>query len=223
MQLLISQRANGELTVGDTHAYDEPFDFAAVEEAYDHLHERAASILGRALPPVVRRWTGVYSQALDGAICHRRQVQLGVWVVTGPGGRGMTLSPAIAEQTIAEIGSPHDGPVTADGRAHPAGRARHGRHDGARRRRRRVVVPAGAREGRHPPRRPGHARSARVRAGHDGPVEDRGLPRPARRRGPGPAGHPRLRGRHRRDGAGRRGVRPARRRGHLRDAASAPA
>ena len=54
----------------------------------------------------MRRWTGVYSQALDGAICHRRQVQLGVWVVTGPGGRGMTLSPAIAEQTIAEIGSP---------------------------------------------------------------------------------------------------------------------
>ncbi len=106
MQLLISQRSNGELTVGDTHAYDEPFDFAASEAAYDHLHERAASILGRPLPPVVRRWTGVYSQALDGAICHRRQVQLGVWVVTGPGGRGMTLSPAIAEQTIAEIGSP---------------------------------------------------------------------------------------------------------------------
>ena len=106
MQLLISQRGNGELTVGDTHAYDEPFDFAASEDAYEHLHERAASILGRPLPPVVRRWTGVYSQALDGAICHRRQVQLGVWVVTGPGGRGMTLSPAIAEQTISEIGSP---------------------------------------------------------------------------------------------------------------------
>ncbi|MGZ7014478.1 MAG: TIGR03364 family FAD-dependent oxidoreductase [Acidimicrobiales bacterium] len=106
MQLLISERASGELTVGDTHAYDEPFDFAASEDAYDHLHERAASILGRPLPPVVRRWTGIYSQALDGAICHRRQVQLGVWVVTGPGGRGMTLSPAIAEQTISEIGSP---------------------------------------------------------------------------------------------------------------------
>ncbi|MGZ4695472.1 MAG: TIGR03364 family FAD-dependent oxidoreductase [Acidimicrobiales bacterium] len=106
MQLLISERASGELTVGDTHAYDEPFDFAASEDAYDHLHERAASILGRPLPPVVRRWAGIYSQALDGAICHRRQVQLGVWVVTGPGGRGMTLSPAIAEQTISEIGSP---------------------------------------------------------------------------------------------------------------------
>jgi glycine/D-amino acid oxidase-like deaminating enzyme len=27
----------------------------------------------------------------------------GVWVVTGPGGRGMTLAPAIAEQTAELI------------------------------------------------------------------------------------------------------------------------
>jgi FAD dependent oxidoreductase TIGR03364 len=106
MQLLISQRASGELTVGDTHAYDEPFDFATDEAPYDHLRARAESILGRPLPPVVRRWTGAYSQCTDESICHRRQVALGVWVVTGPGGRGMTLSPAIAEQTLAEIGAP---------------------------------------------------------------------------------------------------------------------
>ncbi|HEX7443559.1 MAG TPA: FAD-dependent oxidoreductase, partial [Acidimicrobiales bacterium] len=106
MQLLISQRATGELTVGDTHAYDEPFDFAAAEAPYAHLHERAASLLGRPLPPVERRWTGVYSQALDEAICLRREVVPGVWLVTGPGGRGMTLSPAIAEETLSQIGSP---------------------------------------------------------------------------------------------------------------------
>ena len=106
MQLLISQRAGGELTVGDTHAYDEPFDFATDEAPYRHLLERAESILGRPLPPVQRRWTGVYSQCLDEAICLRRQVGPGVWLVTGPGGRGMTLSPAIAEQTLIEIGDP---------------------------------------------------------------------------------------------------------------------
>ena len=106
MQLLISQRAGGELTVGDTHAYDEPFDFATDEAPYDHLAARAESILGRPLPPVVRRWTGAYSQCLDESICHRRQARPGVWVVTGPGGRGMTLSPAIAEQTLTEIGAP---------------------------------------------------------------------------------------------------------------------
>jgi FAD dependent oxidoreductase TIGR03364 len=101
MQLLVSQRATGALTIGDTHEYDEPFPFDLDEAPYDHLRERLASILGRPVPPVVRRWAGVYSQCTDGAICHRAEPLSGVVVVTGPGGRGMTLSPAIAEQTFA--------------------------------------------------------------------------------------------------------------------------
>jgi FAD dependent oxidoreductase TIGR03364 len=103
MQLLLAQRLHGGLTIGDTHAYDEPFDFAVDEAPYEHLRARAESILGRPLPPIKRRWSGVYSQALDEAICHRAEVRPGVHLVTGPGGRGMTLSPAIAEQTIALI------------------------------------------------------------------------------------------------------------------------
>jgi FAD dependent oxidoreductase TIGR03364 len=105
MQLLISQRATGALTIGDTHDYDEPFDFAVDEAPYEHLRERAESLLGRELPPIVRRWAGVYSQALHEAICWRDEVQRDVWVVTGPGGRGMTLSPAIAEETWNVIDS----------------------------------------------------------------------------------------------------------------------
>lgn len=103
MQLLVAQRLHGGLTIGDTHAYDEPFDFAVDEAPYEHLRARAESILGRALPPVRRRWSGVYSQVRDEAICHRAEVLPGVVLVTGPGGRGMTLSPAIAEQTIEEV------------------------------------------------------------------------------------------------------------------------
>jgi FAD dependent oxidoreductase TIGR03364 len=103
MQLLLVQRANGELTIGDTHAYDEPFDFAVEEAPYDHLVERAEAILGRRLPPVRRRWSGVYSERTDGALCHRQQVGDRTWLVTGPGGRGMTLAPALAEQTLQEV------------------------------------------------------------------------------------------------------------------------
>ncbi len=103
MQLLLVQRSNGELTIGDTHQYDEPFDFAVDDRVYDHLRARAEAILGWQIPPVVRRWAGVYSLATDGRICFRRCIEPGVWVVTAPAGRGMTLSPAIAEQTWAEV------------------------------------------------------------------------------------------------------------------------
>ena len=100
MQLLMVQRANGGLTIGDTHAYDEPFDFAVEEPPYEHLREVAEALLGRALPPVVRRWAGVYSETTDGALYHRSSLGADVIAVTAPGGRGMTCSPAIAAETF---------------------------------------------------------------------------------------------------------------------------
>jgi len=105
MQLLLVQRADGALTVGDTHVYDEPFDFAVDQTPYDHLVGRAEAILGWPLPPVVRRWAGVYSLTTDGSIYWSEAVAPGVMVVTGAAGRGMTLSPAIAEQTWETVPS----------------------------------------------------------------------------------------------------------------------
>jgi hypothetical protein len=60
MQLLVAQRLDGGLTIGDTHAYEEPFDFALDEEPYGHLTRQAERILGSPLPSIVRRWAGVY-------------------------------------------------------------------------------------------------------------------------------------------------------------------
>ncbi len=100
-QLLLAQRLDGSLTIGDTHAYDEPFEFDVDEAPYDHLRARAEHLLGTPLPPTRRRWAGVYSQVTGGEIYHRSQVAPDVILVTGPGGRGMTLAPAIAEQTFA--------------------------------------------------------------------------------------------------------------------------
>jgi FAD dependent oxidoreductase TIGR03364 len=105
MQLLVQQRLDGRLTVGDTHEYDEPFDVAVADEPYRHLAERIESIVGVPLPPIRRRWAGVYSQALDDRLYHREQIADTAWVVTGAGGRGMTCAPAIAEQTLAEVGA----------------------------------------------------------------------------------------------------------------------
>jgi glycine/D-amino acid oxidase-like deaminating enzyme len=116
MQLLIVQRLDGSLTIGDTHAYVEPFDFDLPEQPYQHLVSVAEVILGRPLPPIRRRWAGVYSQLqpdvpgrldplsagpISSGLYHRSWPAPGVVLVTGPGGRGMTLSPAIAEQTLS--------------------------------------------------------------------------------------------------------------------------
>jgi len=100
-QLLLVQRADGGLTIGDTHSYDEPFAFDVEEEPYDHLRARAEALLGRPLPRVLRRWAGVYSEVTGTSdLYHRSVVAPGVVLVTGPGGRGMTCSPAIAEETF---------------------------------------------------------------------------------------------------------------------------
>jgi FAD dependent oxidoreductase TIGR03364 len=99
-QLLLVQRLDGSLTIGDTHQYHEPFGFDVDEDAYDHLRARAEALLGSSLPPVQRRWAGVYSQVTDDSLYHRSDVAPGVVLVTGPGGRGMTCAPAIAEGTF---------------------------------------------------------------------------------------------------------------------------
>ena len=100
-QLLLVQRLDGSLTIGDTHEYDEPFGFDVTEDAYEHLLSRAYALLGTALPAVRRRWAGVYSEVTGtSALYHRSAVAPGVVLVTGPGGRGMTCSPAIAEETF---------------------------------------------------------------------------------------------------------------------------
>ena len=105
MQLLCVQRLHGGLTIGDTHAYDEPFDFDVHEAPYAYLTEVVEEFLGRPLPPVVQRWAGVYSQCItsDQLVC-RTSTADGVWVITGPGGRGMTLGPVLGEQTADLVG-----------------------------------------------------------------------------------------------------------------------
>jgi FAD dependent oxidoreductase TIGR03364 len=104
LQLLVVQRHDGGLTIGDTHAYDEPFDFALAEEPSKELLTRTENLLGAPLPAVRRRWEGVYAQCTDGEVCAREEVRSDVWMVTGPGGRGMTCAPAIAADTLTAVG-----------------------------------------------------------------------------------------------------------------------
>ena len=95
------RRLSGHLTIGDTHAYDEPFPFDVDDAPTRHLIGVVRALLGREPPPVERRWAGVYCEVTEpGALYYRAEVEAGVVVVTGPGGRGMTMSPAIAAATF---------------------------------------------------------------------------------------------------------------------------
>lgn len=104
IQLLLQQRLDGSLTIGDTHAYDEPFDNAVADAPYEHLRGRVESILGTTMPKVRRRWAGVYSEATGDRLFYSEQVAESVWVINGAGGRGMTMSAAIAERALDEAG-----------------------------------------------------------------------------------------------------------------------
>ena len=100
-QLLLVQRLDGSLTIGDTHEYDEPFAFDVTEDAYEHLLDARVRAARHRAAAGARRWAGVYSEVTGttGAL-PPLAVMPGVVLVTGPGGRGMTCSPAIAEETF---------------------------------------------------------------------------------------------------------------------------
>jgi FAD dependent oxidoreductase TIGR03364 len=102
VQLLCQQRLHGGLTIGDTHEVDEPGVFETVDRPMDLIVEAARHLIGDHLPAIERRWSGVYHQVdpLGSEIYYRKDVAAGVTAVTGAGGRGMTLSPAIAEESF---------------------------------------------------------------------------------------------------------------------------
>ncbi|MFY9782411.1 MAG: FAD-dependent oxidoreductase [Acidimicrobiales bacterium] len=102
IQLLCQQRLHGGLTIGDTHEADQPGLFETVDQPMDFIVKAARELIGDHLPPIERRWSGVYHQVepTSNEIYYRKDVAKGVTAITGAGGRGMTLAPAIAEESF---------------------------------------------------------------------------------------------------------------------------
>jgi FAD dependent oxidoreductase TIGR03364 len=103
IQLLCQQRLHGGLTIGDTHEPEVPGLFETLDRPMDIIEDAARRLIGKALPRIERRWSGVYHQLVDptpNQIYFRKQIAGGVSAVTGAGGRGMTLAPAIAEESF---------------------------------------------------------------------------------------------------------------------------
>jgi FAD dependent oxidoreductase TIGR03364 len=103
IQLLCQQRLHGGLTLGDTHEADEPGLFETHDAPMDLVVQAARELIGDDLPAIERRWSGVYHQVEPVAdeLYYRRDLARGVTAITGAGGRGMTLAPAIAEESFS--------------------------------------------------------------------------------------------------------------------------
>ncbi len=100
---LVSQTADGALTLGDSHEYGlevEVFNKTAIDEL---ILRNLRTFLRAPDLSIAERWHGVYARhpekshvAIDAAP--------GVRIVTAVGGSGMTLSFGLAEQMIREMG-----------------------------------------------------------------------------------------------------------------------
>jgi FAD dependent oxidoreductase TIGR03364 len=101
-QLLVAPRADGRLTIGDTHVDDRPGRFGSDEEADRWLLEEADGALAVPLPPVERRWTGSYLRRDAGPLVETTPD--GALVVGAVGGMGMTAAPAFAAEALDRVG-----------------------------------------------------------------------------------------------------------------------
>jgi FAD dependent oxidoreductase TIGR03364 len=103
IQLLCQQRLHGGLTIGDTHEPETPGLFETHDRPMDLIEAAARLVIGPEMPRIERRWSGVYHQLRDpmpDEVYFRKEVAPGVSAITGAGGRGMTLAPAIAEESF---------------------------------------------------------------------------------------------------------------------------
>ena len=102
VHLIVAQGADGGLIVGDSHHYDRlPAPFAPAEAERDILDEFARAT-GRAAPPVLERWTGVYAVADDRTYLIDTP-EPGVRLAMVTSGTGASTSFGIAEKVLGDL------------------------------------------------------------------------------------------------------------------------
>jgi FAD dependent oxidoreductase TIGR03364 len=101
IHVLVSQTADGAVTLGDSHEYGtdvDVFDKTAID---DLIVREAAAFLRLPDFRIAERWHGVYALHLERPYIEADPAP-GVRIVAAPGGSGMTLSFGLAERTLRE-------------------------------------------------------------------------------------------------------------------------
>ena len=104
---LVSQTADGALTLGDSHEYGLDVDVFNKQEIDDLILEYTRGFLRAPGLTISKRWHGVYAKHPEKPLVVMTP-QDGVRIVASPGGSGMTLSFGVAEQSMIEMGIAHD-------------------------------------------------------------------------------------------------------------------
>jgi FAD dependent oxidoreductase TIGR03364 len=100
IHVMVSQNAEGELTIGDSHEYGlvfDPFDKQYINQLIlDYLKQFAVFKDWRT----IQSWHGVYPKLTNGQTEFIYSPEEGVTIVNGIGGAGMTLSFGLAEELM---------------------------------------------------------------------------------------------------------------------------
>jgi D-hydroxyproline dehydrogenase subunit beta len=98
IHLLVSQTADGAITLGDSHEYGMDVDIFNKSRLDDLILREAAVFLRMPSWAIEERWYGVYSLHPERPF-FEVEPSPGVRIVTAPGGSGMTLSFGLGERT----------------------------------------------------------------------------------------------------------------------------
>jgi len=101
IHVMVSQNAQGELTIGDSHEYGlvhDPFDKHFINQMIIDYLKTFATFKDWQL---LQSWNGIYPKMTNGQTDFIHHPQQGVTIVNGLGGAGMTLSFGLAEEVLS--------------------------------------------------------------------------------------------------------------------------
>ncbi|HRI20885.1 MAG TPA: TIGR03364 family FAD-dependent oxidoreductase, partial [Panacibacter sp.] len=101
IHVMVSQNAEGELTIGDSHEYGlvfDPFDKLFINQLIIDYMKQFAVFKDWQM---IQSWHGIYPKITNGQTDFIHSPEPGVTIVNGLGGNGMTLSFGLAEEVVA--------------------------------------------------------------------------------------------------------------------------
>ncbi|TQF06678.1 TIGR03364 family FAD-dependent oxidoreductase [Kitasatospora acidiphila] len=101
LNLMFTQRPDGTLTIGDTHAYDTTPEFFDEERLDAAVLGATAGLLGVDRLDVLERWRGVYASGTESFLI--AEPVKGVHVVSVTSGVGMTTALGLGAEVLASI------------------------------------------------------------------------------------------------------------------------